>query len=340
MWMVGSEPTVTDAAPSTNIGLQKARRLLNGSNPNTHTVKLRYPPTKREQGSTRMRIGSNAAIAIGTLCLAVIMIFAIADQEFSWWVLPFVILFSTIFLCVLSLCLRTYREDTLRITLKDEHPDEPWLWDANWRSDIMTSRSKSEFWGTLAFTVVLGQFAIMGIASLSEGLAQGNLWVLLNVIPIGAAAYFVRNTFVAWRSMRLERHVSFSSETRPAWVGDTFSGQITIEGGLDPDHVEAWLEHFKIIRLKDSDGTTFNKIVDRRLSGRVEDKGAGKARIVVDIPKNSPATSWNEDEQRRWWELVISMRVANVDVPIRYEVPVAEPAKHQNAGHIATTSLL
>ena len=317
------------------------------SAPVAQWLKSKYPTCKaaasvgeKRMEQAQMRIGSNAAIAIGTLCLFAIMIFAIADQEFSWWLFPFVILFSTIFLGILGICLQTYREDKLRITLKDKHPNEPWLWQAKWHSDIMTSRSKSEFWGTLAFTIILGMFALIGIASLFEGFSQGNLWVLLNLIPIGAAAYFVRNTSVAWRSLRLERFVSLSNETRPAWIGDRFSAQMTIEDGLDPDHVEAWLEHFKIIRREERDGTTFSKVVDCRLSGCVEDNGAGKARILVDIPQNSPATSWNEDEQSRWWDLVISMRVADVEVAIRYEVPVAEPTKHQNAGCIAKTCLL
>lgn len=279
-----------------------------------------------------MRLRGNLAIAFGTLFLATIMLVAIANQAFSWWVYPFGILFGTIFLGVLSICFLNYREDRYRSSRVDDYPDEPWMWDARWRSAIMISRSTSEFWGTLAFTVILGVFALMGIASLLAGLAEGNLWVLLNLIPIGAAAYFGRNAYVAWRTLRLERNISLSNETRPAWIGAGFSARMKTMARHHPEDVEAWLEHIKIVRNEESDGVSFEKVVDRRLPGLVEDTGSGEARIFVDIPQNNPATSWIEGEQGSWWDLVISMRLSDAKVSVRYEIPVADPAKHQTAG--------
>ena len=283
-------------------------------------------------GTVQMRMNTNAAIAIGTVCLLVVVVTAIAHQEFSWWVFPFSILFGTIFLGVLGLCFLSYRDDKYRSASVDAHPHEPWMWDERWCADIMISRSRAEFWGTIALTIIVGMIALGGTASLFLGLAEGNLWVLLNLIPIAAAAYFGRNTYVAWRTLRFERHVTLLHETRPAWIGDSFSALMETAAGHHPEHVEAWLEHFKIIRHEDSDGTSFEKVVERRVSGRVEDIVPGKARIVIDIPQKSPATSWTEDEQSRWWDLVISMRVSGVEIPVRYEIPVAEPTKHQNSG--------
>lgn len=279
-----------------------------------------------------MRIRGDLAIAFGTLFLAAIMLVAIANQAFSWWVYPFGILFGTIFLGVLSICFLNYREDRYRSSRVDVFPDEPWMWDARWRSAIMISRSTSEFWGTLAFTVILGVFALMGIASLLTGLAEGNLWVLLNLIPIAAAAYFGRNAYIAWRTLRLERNISLSNETRPAWIGAGFSARMKTMARHHPEDVEAWLEHIKIVRNEESDGVSFEKVVDRRLPGLVEDTGSGEARIFVDIPQNNPATSWIEGEQGSWWDLVISMRLSDAKVSVRYEIPVADPAKHQTAG--------
>ena len=165
-----------------------------------------------------MRIGMNGLVALGTLCLVAIMVFAITQQEFSWWVIPFGLLFSTIFAGVLAMCFSFYREDRFRRASINDYPNEPWMWDARWRSDIMSSRSKSEFWGTAAITVILGVFAFLGVASLIEGLPEGNLWVLLNLIPIAAAAYFGPKIYTASQNLRMEKQVRLINETRPAWV--------------------------------------------------------------------------------------------------------------------------
>ena len=93
----------------------------------------------------------------------------------------------------------------------------------------------------------------------------------------------------------------------------------------------ARLEHFTITRQEDGDGVSFSKVVDQTLSGRIEDMEHGSARIFVDIPEHSPETAWTGDEPGGWWDLVLSMHVSGVEVPLRYEVPVANPEKYQQA---------
>lgn len=276
----------------------------------------------------RPRIGSNAAIAIGTFCLIAIMIGAVSNQQFSWWVFPFLLLFGTIFAGVLGLCFLTYREDRFRRASVAKYSDQPWMWDARWRSDHMTSRSKSEFWGTLAFEIVLAMFAVFGVATLFEGLPEGNLWVLLNIVPIIAAIYVGKNTYIAWRTVRLEKHFLLTNETRPAWIGSNFSALMVTTAELDPERIDVRLEHFKVIRREENDGTAFEKVADLRLPGQIEEVRSGRTKIFVEIPQTSPPTSWSEDEQSSWWDLVISANVSGKEVSLRYEIPVADPSKH------------
>lgn len=284
------------------------------------------------EGVFWVRLGTNGVIAIGTLCLAAIMVGAIAHQEFSWWVFPFILLFGTVFAGILGLCFLNYREDRLRRASVENYSDQPWMWDARWRSDNMTSRSKSELWGTLAFAIILGMFALIGVATLLEGLPEGNLWVLLNLIPIVAAVYFGRNTYVAWRTLRLEEHLSLTNETRPAWIGSRFSAVMETGTGQQVEHLNAWLEHFKVVRREENDGIAFERVVDCKLPAQAEYIGHGKTRVSVDIPEKSPETSWSEDGQKRWWDLVIATEVSGSEVSLRYEIPVADPAKHQRSG--------
>ena len=272
-----------------------------------------------------MRIGSNGVIAFGTVCLIIVMITAVAHQSFSWWVIPFVVLFGTIFISVLGLSYLNYRNAQFRRKAMSEYPDQPWLWDERWQSDLLLSRSKSEFWGTLAFAIILSMFAISGVVSLVQGLSEGNLWVLLNIIPIVAAVYFGRNTYVAWQTMRLERSATVITETHPARVGDQFSALLELQAPDQPEQSDAWLEHYKIIRREDSDGTTFEKVVDRKLPCTVEKLAQGKARISIDLPANSPPTKKEDNAPHQWWDLVISTRISNTNVLLRYEIPVFAP---------------
>ena len=167
----------------------------------------------------------------------------------------------------------------------------------------MTSRSKSEFWGTLTITIILGMFALFGIQTLIEGLPEGNLWVLLNLVSIVAAAYFGRNTYAAFKTWRLGNQFSLNNETRPAWVGKKFSAVMKSANGHQAGNVNVWLEHFKVIRREESDGIAFIKVVDRKLPGQVEFIQDGKSRISVDIPEKSP----RDVMERRRTETVVGL---------------------------------
>ncbi|MTI02236.1 hypothetical protein [Roseibium sp. RKSG952] len=275
-----------------------------------------------------MRVTTNGVIVIGVVTMIAIMVAAIAYQQFSWWVFPFGLLFLTIFAGILWLCFLDHREDRFRRASEGKFPDEPWMRSKRWRTDNMTSRSKPEFWGSLAFTLILGVFALSGIVSLQAGLPEGNYWVLLNLIPIVGALYFALSTYFAWRTWRLERYVNLISETRPAWIGSKFSAVIKVVGVRRTDQVEAWLEHLKVVRREESDGVAFEKVVDQKLTGQTEEMSGGQIRISVDIPENTPATSWNDDEQESWWDFVIVVGLPEKKITLRYEVPVADPALH------------
>ncbi|WP_420584803.1 hypothetical protein [Ruegeria sp.] len=257
-----------------------------------------------------------------------IMVTAIAYQKFSLWVLPFCLLFLTIFAGILWTCFLNHREDRFRRASERDYPDEPWMGDIRWRSDRMMSRSKPEFWGNLAFAIVLGVFALFGVVTLNSGLSDGNYWVLLNIIPIAGAGYFAHGTYLAWSTWRFERGITLTSKTRPAWVGAEFLAVMKAVDVRRADQVEAWLEQVKVVRREESDGVTFEKVVEHKLAGQTEVVRGGQIEISVDIPDNCPATSWSEDEQERWWDLVIEIDLSGKKFTLRYEIPVADPVLH------------
>lgn len=273
-----------------------------------------------------MRDVTNGVVAIVVVTMMAIMVAAITYQEFSWWVFPFSLLFFSIFAGILWVCFLNHREDRFRRAFKGDFSEEPWMRDKRWQTDQMTSRSKPEFWGSLSVAFILGLFAVFGFVTLQSGLPEGNYWVLLNIIPIAGAAYFARNTYLAWRAWSFERYVTVTSETRPAWVGTEFLAVMKTTKVQRVDQVDAWLEHLKVVRREESDGVTFEKVMDHKLACQTEEMGSGQIRISVNIPKENPATSWDDDEQERWWDLVIVVGASGKKITLRYEVPVASPA--------------
>lgn len=287
----------------------------------------------------QLQNGTNILVAAITLGLIGVTCIAIAQQEFSWWVFPFIVMCGVIFGSVLRFCFVVYQEDKFRNGAMLEYPNQPWMWHARWRSDVIPARNRSDFRGTLAFFVILSIFASMSVAHIIDNASETDFWewvgVLLNLIPIVAAAYFARETYRLWQTLHYEKRIALVLKTRPVWVGSALSAGMTMPQHLKPEHVGVCMELFKIIRQEDSDGSvSLNKVVDQTISGRVESAfeqtGRHTANICVDIPPNSPETSWDEGSSV-WWDLIITLRIKGTDIPLRYQVPVAEPAQNSNA---------
>ena len=271
---------------------------------------------------------TNWVIIFGVIALSAVLLSAVTQQSYSIWVWPFVLLFATIFGGILALCVQNIREDRFRETAQQHHPDEPWKWDARWQTDTLPSRSLPDFWGCLAVTVILGIFAVIGVATLLEGLPQGNLWVLLNLIPIIAATYFLHRTLRAYQTLRVARLVSLTTQTRPAILGQQFIATMHAQPDQRIDSCLAWFEHFKIIRHKGHDGDSFEKAVDTKLDAQTSDAGNGNIMIAVDLPEMGHATTWSDTSPSRWWDLVIDATISGKRASLRYEIPVANPAAH------------
>lgn len=263
-----------------------------------------------------MQIGKTALVGVAAVTLAAVMVAAIAGQGFSWWVFPFALLFSTIFGGVLIWSLQSLRAEAFRRDAKRASPDAPWMWERQWQSDVMVSKTRAELWAALALLVVVGVFAFTGVALLVRELPAGNLWSLLNVVPVLAVAYLAVKLRAAVKAWRFERGVTVRREVWPARTGAVFSAVLTAK----PDG--AWLEHIAQERREDSEGVSFEDVVAHNLPAELKDLGGGKTRLSVEIPDGFPGTAW--EARDRWWDLVIAFEGG---VTLRYEVPVAAPAR-------------
>jgi len=261
-----------------------------------------------------------------------ILCVALAREALSWGAAIVSALFGMIVLVVVIFSLATVRENRhLKISSK-RHPDQPWLWDIKWQSDLIPSRSRWDFGGSLFATVFVSLLALPMFAAIPKELSDGNLFVFLGLIPIGVAGYLGRYSYKSWRSSRIEKNMSLFLETRPAFIGTNLSARLVMPSSLKVQSLKATLEHLKIVKTEDSEGITFTKSVDLRLDSRIQRNrdasGYHLVGIIVDVPRNCPPTSWGPAKSDSYWDLIVEMRVENCDVSVRYEIPVADPRQH------------
>ncbi|MBY5935256.1 hypothetical protein KUV51_19780 [Tateyamaria omphalii] len=277
-----------------------------------------------------MRIDGHIAVSAGTLCLVAIMVAGLIHQGVDWWTIPFLAIFVPLFGGILTVCFSIYRSERFRIRARRTHPDQPWMWDRRWQSEVLPSRGASEFWGLLAMTVVLMSFAVSGLAAMREGWVDGNLWTLLGLIPLGAALYYGRVTWRAWLAWRLSRHVTLVLETRPARVSSDFRARLELERHVS-DRITARLEHSTVRQVMDGGEYVYSTVTTRTVPAhvalQVDAGGQPVACISAHMPVGSPETSWTETEARGWWDMVVQFGGARSDLELRYEVPVAGSAK-------------
>lgn len=267
---------------------------------------------------------TNLAIASIAVVSIVIMVLAIAYQDFSLWVFPFSILFGCLFFGVLWLCYLNFREDRFAAKAKHAYPNQPWLWDARWQSNEIPPRSVGDFWGSIILTTILSMFALFGATGIILEVPKGNYWALLGILPIIFAGTIGKNTYLSWKSMRYARNVKLVLETIPVWTGSQLNAKMHFIPNALPDGVTARLEHFQTVREVESDGDVLHKTTDLILNAACDFKPDNGVTISVDLPADCQETTWDKADLSGWWELVITISTTRESVDLRYEVPVAD----------------
>ena len=263
---------------------------------------------------------------VTSVALFGIAVLAVLYQPFSWWAFPFLVLFGTVFGGFFAVSFANWSDDRFAGSEKLKYPDQPWMWNKKWRSDKLQSRGLSDLYGTTAFAVITGVFGLVGLASIITGLPEGNLWALLNIIPIGLSAYFGFKLIAAVQNLRAERHLTVLIETRPGWVGREFTVALKGWPATALNKSVAQLELNKVVREVDDDEVWHRKVIERRIHLSHAASPEGTARFSGEIPKDCTPTDW--EKHNRWWDLVISSELRGLSAEVRYEVPIADPNRH------------
>ena len=241
-------------------------------------------------------------------------------------------LFGTIGVALIIGSLALYRSEKAIDLYREQYPAQPWMWEKKWQTDHIMSVSKQEFRAGMVFAIVVSMIALSSASVIPREIANRNPLILLAFIPGIFAAWYGFKMFGFWRSMRFEKHMSFFLETRPAVLGKTLKGRLVLPNRYEPEDLSTTLVRKKIVRTKESDGTTFTKTDAHKVPGQITIGGITAEQRVfqinVDIPRSQDETSWGKDNTDSYWDLGFEMRVKGTPVSMRYEIPVADPTKY------------
>ena len=264
-------------------------------------------------------------VGAGSLLFLLFTFFAFTQQELSWWAVPFLMMFTVIFGGVFWVSITMIKEDRFAQVATKRFPDQPWLWEKRWQSKEIPARSVNDLWYWLAFTVIVGFFALVSAVQLWNALPDGSVLDLLGLIPIICFGFVVFHLVGAVRSVRLARQARLTLETLPARVGEDFRAQV-----LMPETVcdlSAQMTFTRVHRISESDGDSFEKRVEKTILADLRTEratgGAQQFTLSAPLPDGTPVTVWHNQEGTGNWELEITCRRGGWPVTLRYPVPVS-----------------
>jgi hypothetical protein len=216
------------------------------------------------------------------------------------------------------------------------HPDEPWLWRADWAAGRIedSNRTTARFaWGFVAlWNLVSLPAAYFGVrAALEEGNRAG---LVALVFPVAGLALLV---WAARISARLQRFgVSrLELETRPAATGRSLSGTVLAPLPLTPANgFRVVLSCIRRVTTGSGDDRSTSERVlwqeEQQVPGRPSRTAQGMTTTVpvrFPIPPDALPCDDRNSRDTVLWRLEVSADVPGVDYASAFEVPVFRTAE-------------
>lgn len=199
--------------------------------------------------------------------------------------------------------------------LRTAHPDQPWLWRADWAAGEIhsTPRAKAIFFVLLAIFWNFCTFSVL--ASLDR--AEISPWLMLfPLIGIGLL-------FVAMRALlqwRIYGESTFQLKLVPGTIGGALEGVIRCAHPLPPMRpVKLHLTCINDVRGPDG------KIAARPIWSdqlEVTTDAAGVIPVAIYIPAECRPTATEPLDNRVTWKLIVSSPAKSVPYRAKFEVPI------------------
>ncbi len=226
--------------------------------------------------------------------------------------------------------LATYRKERARAALTAAHPENPWMWRADWAAGRIVASTKATMLSALVLAAFWNLVSVpLWLVLPGEIIRKGNYWAML-----GALFPAIGLLLVLWAVYSILRWMKYGqSEFQmadvPAVVGGQLAGVVRTSAKVRPD--DGYHLVLRCVR-RITTGTgkqrntaekvlwEFKQIVMHEL---LEDEPELSAiPVVFSIPHDCwPSNDQNRDDQTIW-RLIASAKVPGIDYSATFEVPV------------------
>jgi hypothetical protein len=203
--------------------------------------------------------------------------------------------------------------------LKQAHPDEPWLWRADWAAGEIHSSAKPRAVALGAIAILWNLIAVpIAVAPLfAHDLRQEPQFALLAIFPlIGFGLIgFALHPLLRWRTYGISR---FRMKSVPGQIGGTLEGAIYVERGIRP--MRRVTLKLVCMALGYGEGSS-----DRLLWGdefEAETGGDGAVPVTFLLPPECRPTDQSILNNRIFWHLCAESPGGLANYKARFEVPI------------------
>lgn len=214
--------------------------------------------------------------------------------------------------------------------LRALHPDQPWLWQADWasgriddttRRTLWTSWFVAIFWNLISFPVGL----VGARTALEEGNPAAYLALLFPLVGSGILVWAIRATlrYQKYGISRLEL------STIPGTIARTLAGTVRVTSVLQPEGFDVSLSCIRRLTTRSGKDTSTSETIlwqeENRVRGEPSRDYSGlgtRIPIVFRIPADAQASDTSNPRDQVIWRLTLSASVPGVDYESVFEVPV------------------
>lgn len=226
---------------------------------------------------------------------------------------------------MMSTALWGHRRELTDETLRAAHPDQPWMWNADWVSRRLTDQSRAGtalLWG---FALLWTAIASPALLFVPDAIRKGHLLAWFGLLfPLVGIVLLANATRLTLRALRF-RESTLVLDTVPVPIGGTLRGNLEVPHALTS--VSGVMIRLVGMERRQSGRDTTSRIVcheERELeAGLVRHTADGTIiPIEIAVPADVPATDPTNEQLQMLWRLNVDAEVPGIDYRATFDVPI------------------
>lgn len=221
------------------------------------------------------------------------------------------------------------RKQRQKEKLKQQHPDEPWLWNPQWRDGHITGQSKAKMWTATIFALFWNLISSSVFLFIPEELRNGNHLVLIALIfpliGLGLGVWAIREIIRRFKF----GESTFEMQSIPGVIGGPFKGRIHTKVNIKPaDGFHLTLTCINKVTTGSGKHKHTHEHIPWQDSNVIErelyeyDPTQSVIPVSFQIPYDCDETEKSNPRNQTFWRLEVEAKVPGVDYAARFEVPV------------------